>query len=158
MPKFSIGDLVLISNKLDHDIGYQGQVGIVMYIYNYQGNPHDGLSDYTVLAYDNRANRYWACGFEEKDLSYQGKLLDFIYAYNHWATSEYNYNSLFFIQTKEERDKQNKLLEEAKKEETKNNIKITPLMPVTAVSPYYDKTLILWEKVNEIIRSMNDDK
>ena len=47
--------------------------------------------------------------------------------------------SLFFIQTKEERDKQNKLLEEAKKEETKNNIKITPLMPVTAVSPYYDK-------------------
>lgn len=156
MAKFSVGDLVLISNRIGHDVGYAGQIGVVMYIYNYQGNHHDGLSDYTVLAYDNRANRYWACGFEEKDLSYQGKLLDFIYAYNHQANSNYNHCSQFFIQTKEEKEKVEKQLEE--KKESKNIFKVSPLMPLTSVSPYYDKTLILWEKVNEIIRNMNDDK
>ena len=115
MAKFSIGDLVLISDRIGHDVGYAGQIGVVMYIYNYQGNHHDGLSDYTVLAYDNRANRYWACGFEEKDLSYQGKLADFLYAYNYWANSNYNHCSQFFIQTKEDYNKYREYLDYCKK-------------------------------------------
>lgn len=154
MAKFSVGDLVLISNRIGHDVGYAGQIGVVMYIYNYQGNPHDGLSDYSVVAYDTRAKRYWACGFEEKDLSYQGKLVDFLYAYNYWANSNYNHCSQFFIQTKEEKEKVEKQLEE--KKEPRNISQVLPLMPLTSVSPYYDKTLILWDKVNEIIRSIND--
>jgi hypothetical protein len=164
MSKFSKGDLVLISDRLDHDMGYAGQIGVVLYIYDYQGNPHEGLSDCSVIAYDARAKRYWGCGFEDKDLTYKGNFLDFIYGYNSWINSNYNkYSPLFFIQTKEEKDKQDKLLnkllgESEKKKESMNISKVTPLMPVTSVSPYYDKTLILWDKVDEIIRSMNNDE
>ena len=47
-------------------------------------------------------------------------------------------------------------IELEEKKEPRNISQVLPLMPLTSVSPYYDKTLFLWDKVNEIIRSIND--
>ncbi|MCP1184989.1 hypothetical protein [Paenibacillus sp. 1781tsa1] len=58
-----IFDLVLISKKLDHDTGYTGQLGLVQ---GYSGVPNY----YYVIAFDERAQRYWSCGFSSTELSW----------------------------------------------------------------------------------------
>lgn len=86
--KYKYGDLVLISDRLNHDVGYQRQIGIVMGEYDYGGKQNTGLSDYSVLAYDTRACRYWVCGFEEKDLQRRGNIFELLRSYNHWGGNE----------------------------------------------------------------------
>lgn len=59
--KYSVGDLVKIPEDYRMDIGYRGSLGIV------QG--HSGVENHIyVMAYDNKANRYWVCGFDEDKL------------------------------------------------------------------------------------------
>lgn len=58
---FQVFDVVKISNKISHDIGHKNQIGIVESLC--------GVNNYLyVVSYDERAERYWACGFGEKDL------------------------------------------------------------------------------------------
>lgn len=58
--RFNIYDVVRISNDIAHDKGYAGQYGVVI---GYSGDNY-----FYALAYDNRNNRYWVCGFIEREL------------------------------------------------------------------------------------------
>lgn len=63
--RYTIGNVVRISSNLDHDKGCQNQIGIVESL--------SGCQNYCyVFSYDDKACRYWACGFYETDLEYLG--------------------------------------------------------------------------------------
>ncbi|MFS0657448.1 hypothetical protein AB1L07_02320 [Niallia alba] len=59
--KYNVGDLVKITENIEIDLGYKGQLGII------QG--YSGVENQvSVMAYDTRAKRYWVCGFNEDEL------------------------------------------------------------------------------------------
>jgi hypothetical protein len=57
-----IGDVVQIHSDIYHDHGYANEEGIVVSLC--------GISNYLyVISYCKNSNRYWPCGFNEKDLT-----------------------------------------------------------------------------------------
>lgn len=84
LPDLNTGDLVTISEECQHNIGYRGQLGIVM---KFNRLPCNDINEnyYYVLAYDKRANRYWECGFNRSELTQiDGNFNDLIKVYKHW--------------------------------------------------------------------------
>ena len=75
-------DIVVISENIDHDVGYKGQVGLIYKKVNIK-EPY-----YYVMAYDKRAKRFWVCGFDEKDLRYcDHNIKELKTAYKDWVKS-----------------------------------------------------------------------
>lgn len=86
---FHVGEIVKIGDELGHDIGYANEIGVVI---NWST-----IDEYvTVVAYDNRAKRYWACGFEEKDLikcekKWNELSTELTFALYYWIYSNYSH-------------------------------------------------------------------
>jgi hypothetical protein len=59
---FHIGQVVEISKDIKCNIGYAGELAII--------EGYSGIDNYVhVFGYDNDSLRYWACGFNEEDLT-----------------------------------------------------------------------------------------
>ena len=83
--KYKVGDIVRISDLLNHDPGYVGQVGVICNADALTYPVNSGLSDYYVVAYDRRAGRFWSCGFQEKEIESLGfEFTGLIDAYACW--------------------------------------------------------------------------
>lgn len=83
IPDLGIGDLVIIG-ECTHDVGYRGQVGIIMKVNKLHCNDSNE-NYYSVLAYDKGAERYWACGFKRSDLKQiDGNMKNLLRAYEEW--------------------------------------------------------------------------
>lgn len=71
IPDLNMGDLVIINDCLDHDNGFSNQMGVIMKVNNIPYNDKNE-NYYYVLAYDDRAKRYWSCGFDRSELNQIG--------------------------------------------------------------------------------------
>lgn len=84
LPDLNFGDLITISEECQHDVGYNGQIGIIMKVNNMPCNDSNE-NYYYVLAYDKRAKRYWECGFNRSDLiQIDGNFNDLLEEFNTW--------------------------------------------------------------------------
>lgn len=143
--KYKVGDLVIISDDIKHDTGYKGQIGTICNVYNYPNGKKDCeyLSDYSVFAFDKRANRFWCCGFTENDIRCTGLLVnDAVTEYNQWMKSQYNTDTHIRI--------------ENEKEDNHSNNVINPL-DIISVPMQWDgrDCKLMWDKINEIIGYIN---
>jgi len=85
IPDLKLCDLVIINDCLDHDNGFSNQVGIVMKVNNMPCNSKNE-NYYYVVAYDNRAQRYWSCGFDRSELTQiNGNFNELIIAFKDWS-------------------------------------------------------------------------
>ena len=73
---YCVGNIVKINNTLDHDNGYENQIGVISKV----------EEDYCyIVAFDKRANRYYACGFEPDEFRLIGTNIKELYhAYKRW--------------------------------------------------------------------------
>lgn len=90
--KYKVGDIVLISENIKHDLGYKRQVGVVYKSVGY----FEGDFYYYVVSYNTNANRYWCCGFYQNELeTLEGDLVGLVNAYACWLSDNCSDYSIF---------------------------------------------------------------
>lgn len=86
-PDLEVGDMVIIKDDIDHDIGCRDSVGVVQQVNNMPCN-NVNENYYHVVVYDDKAERYLCCGFNRSSLiKTEQKLQDLNNAFEYWKNN-----------------------------------------------------------------------